>query len=97
MFNVTLAESLMENSNASAHRCLFTQLISETHTGIEVVVIADVGLIFETHSERQIEFLGDLEVVLNESGKFKLLVVQERIAGSSRELKRRRIHGADSS
>ena len=79
----------MKDAKTSAQRRLFTQLVSEAHSRINVVVIADIGLILPAESEREVEFLAYFKIVLHKSGKFKLIVVQDGISGSTCELKRR--------
>src|SRR5262245_23600466 len=76
----------MKHTHTAAHHGGFTKLVSKSHAWVEIVVIADVGLVFKPDTEGQIELVAGSEIVLHESGKFRLIHVDSGIAGILCEL-----------
>src|SRR5262249_27942069 len=80
----------MKYAKTAANDGRLRKLVGEAHSRIDIVVVADIGLVLETKSERQVEFLADFEIVLNKAGELKLIDVEPGIAKGPCELCRSR-------
>ena len=89
LLDIPRSESVVKETEASAQCRCPAELKGQAHSRIEIIMIADIGLILIPDAKRQIEFLGHFPIVLNEACEFKLIDIQSRITRSSRKLQRR--------